>query len=581
MINTKGRVLQTIRWSTTEYLIVPTTARVELQVKRVVGFTSNDTKQQNLISGIKTCTTICPCATCVLEKKHFRTTLLAYFEAIIDEHPDIKEYVSSNEFVYKDCSLREGNFASELLHEMWRETTVDGNLSFDRDQQLSVASVQHPVLLPVHPMKDVQAPMHSGQSPFTRIGEAAREVLPSIEFFDEGNNSAWRETVECITADVEAVIANSKSEMYQQQHEVAAGLISIVESYKEQLDEESKSDSLDEAKLEEYQSKLTAAKKTLKEHVDSGYGQNLKLQNAAARFAKQIDYYKKSRKPKGPAEYVFVRAIEIYGGVRYRPEHSGFELSNDDGISVLENWDKVCDAVNRVYERNTSMGNKVGSFIDKTRKIATPLLTISKLLKSQKKFTPERIRQLKEALVLHSMAWRIGFPHKNIWLKLHRLETHIVQFIERWGFVGRRSEEGFEAVHPILNGLFKMSSHIVNTETRATSMSRQIAVDMASDVIQVVDKVKSKFTKRKYGPNRKRSASRQGASGRTILSEELTDEIEGDYIDVSNDEVIKKSWVPLYMLIEAGKVPEHWSKAFYDNPTLGEEIKVKSEYSSH
>jgi hypothetical protein len=56
------------RFATTEYLlIIPHNALVTLHSQQVIGFTSNDTKQQNIIAGLKTpCTRLCPCATCIL-----------------------------------------------------------------------------------------------------------------------------------------------------------------------------------------------------------------------------------------------------------------------------------------------------------------------------------------------------------------------------------------------------------------------------------------------------------------------------------------------------------------------------------
>ena len=65
------------------------------------------------------------------------------------------------------------------------------------------------------------------------------------------------------------------------------------------------------------------------------------------------------KKPKGPAEFVFNRAVEAFGGVRYRAEHGGYELSNADGIKVLEAWDKIVGVVSQVCDCDGEKGRRV------------------------------------------------------------------------------------------------------------------------------------------------------------------------------------------------------------------------------
>jgi hypothetical protein len=97
--------------------------------------------------------------------------------------------------------------------------------------------------------------------------------------------------------------------------------------------------------------------------------------------------------------------------------------------------------------------------MDGIRVIGKHLLKVATLLKSQKKIDGERLDELREAIVLHSLAWRKYMPSRPIWVKLHRLECHIMQFVETWGCIGILSEEGFESFHTFLNALVEAGSN--------------------------------------------------------------------------------------------------------------------------
>ena len=51
-----------------------------------------------------------------------------------------------------------------------------------------------------------------------------------------------------------------------------------------------------------------------------------------------------TKKPKGPAEYSFIKAIEIAGEM-YQVQYGGFELTHKHGMSMLQNWTSIVDIV--------------------------------------------------------------------------------------------------------------------------------------------------------------------------------------------------------------------------------------------
>lgn len=55
--------------------------------------------------------------------------------------------------------------------------------------------------------------------------------------------------------------------------------------------------------------------------------------------------------PRGMGEYALHGAIETIGGVRFRPEHSGFEMWHSCRMKALSKWTEMCAAVSMVYEK--------------------------------------------------------------------------------------------------------------------------------------------------------------------------------------------------------------------------------------
>lgn len=96
------------------------------------------------------------------------------------------------------------------------------------------------------------------------------------------------------------------------------------------------------------------------------------------------------------AEYVFNRGIETIGGVRFRPEHSGFELSHALGMKALGEWHDICAAVSMVYESEPVKRASVKKLMDESMPYATALLAFAKLSKGQGRLTAEDIQELEK-----------------------------------------------------------------------------------------------------------------------------------------------------------------------------------------
>jgi len=79
------------------------------------------------------------------------------------------------------------------------------------------------------------------------------------------------------------------------------------------------------------------------------YGREARLHNGAKELLNLIDTYCKSKKPKGPAQYSFRKAIQV-AGPKFNAQHGGMDLSHGHGMLMLEQWLKICQIMNRTYE---------------------------------------------------------------------------------------------------------------------------------------------------------------------------------------------------------------------------------------
>jgi hypothetical protein len=73
-----------------------------------------------------------------------------------------------------------------------------------------------------------------------------------------------------------------------------------------------------------------------------------------------------------------------------------------------------------------------------------------------------------------SKQWPTVFPDKNVFIKLHHIEAHVIHFILMYQMYGRLSEEGFEACHPLMSQIQSIVGKIVGTGQRINAFGRRL-----------------------------------------------------------------------------------------------------------
>ncbi|CAB9530791.1 hypothetical protein SEMRO_3044_G342720.1 [Seminavis robusta] len=210
----------------------------------------------------------------------------------------------------------------------------------------------------------------------------------------------------------------------------------------------------------------------------------------------------------GRATYGFRKAYEVDGRVCFRVENSGFELSNGDGIRVLERSDMIVNRMSKVYDDNPQLQRSVNKLMGIFQQLTGLLYTISVSMKSQRKWTPEDCDQFEDAARQYATLW-LSFTGKTdpdetpIFNKLHVLVSHATLFVRNHGMLGRCSEEGFESSHKCIESVRKPLNCMTSTEARANTIYRRIMLQSRPDIESTFEGINATFTKAKRGPYNK------------------------------------------------------------------------------
>ena len=86
------------------------------------------------------------------------------------------------------------------------------------------------------------------------------------------------------------------------------------------------------------------------------------------------------------------------------------------------------------------------------QEVAKATLELMKLLKSQKKQSPEIFL---DKLIDFLIKWQETFPDVPVFNKLHLMMTHYIEHVEMYEMIGRASGESHESVHAWLAELRK------------------------------------------------------------------------------------------------------------------------------
>jgi hypothetical protein len=321
---------------------------------------------------------------------------------------------------------------------------------------------------------------------------------------------------------------------------------------------------------------LASVRKEREQHAQqSGYASATLLRKGAENLLPALKKYFTSKKPRGPAEFAYNAAQEIIGGVRFRAEHSGYELSNSHGIMVLEKCVEIATIIEMTYPDEPERRKEVIEAMRIFRSFSKSLLPLSKLMKSQGKIDGAAREIIKDFIVDIGKLWRAEFPDKQVFNKLHHL-FHLIRFLEEWEFCGRGSEEGFEAFHPFLARLLRDLKAMASTQARVQTASQRFSIRLNPEIQAIGNKLTTKGSKRsQYKPKEHVTRANEPLP---IGGGDNSDSTAPDGLfKLGTGEYLKNEWLAVAELAMSGKAPTEWKEVFA-NQQLGSSMSTSLEY---
>lgn len=259
----------------------------------------------------------------------------------------------------KDPPLREGHFSNLRLHELWLRKTNNGRMHLTAEElrhlkrDLCFSVVRQP-LIEAHPGKQTLGVMHGPHGVTTNFKGHVIQGLRAID----SENGEFMEYMKAVQEDI-LVYATQSKEFKKAQRE-SSKLAKDMQRVKAAIRNPNEYQT-----VEALQTKLaTLTEARIKHAEDSGLSNLVRLMKGAGILKQELTKFmsSSSKKPRGEAEFVFLKAVEIFGGF-YNAEHGGFELTHSDGIDMLEEWDKICALVSNTYP-NSPTNTSISEFME-------------------------------------------------------------------------------------------------------------------------------------------------------------------------------------------------------------------------
>ncbi|CAB9522585.1 unknown protein [Seminavis robusta] len=553
--NCFGRLL-CVEFFPEDLLVGADNGTVSFECLQVRGFTSDDIKCNATLMGQGTASVMCPCTICIAPKKDFASYLL--------KPPQ------------QQAPNREGNFANPKLYKAFL-ADAKGRAEWVRINSTGQAkllktkyrSVVYEPLLYTPPDLNTCSGMHVSSGLLTHCTVRVLEYLGEI---DKLTNWLDHLRIQLNEAKQYMVAAKSTAEAFRKQDMQFVRDIKAARAMKStqqvrQLEDERE-------KIAAMLMATTKARDSAKLFVEKG---NEFLEGVAKKTKARI---------MGPATYCFRKAYEVDGRVAFRVENSGFELSNGDGIRVLERCDKVVERMGRVFQGNDNpqLQQPVDTLMAKYLAMAKLLYRMAVMMKSQRKWEAATCDEFEGAAQSYASLWLsfIGGDDADtspaIFNKLHVLVSHIPQFARKHGMLGRCSEEGFESSHKCIESVRKPLSCMTSTEDRAHTIYRRIMLQSRPEIERTFESINNHFTKGKRGPYNKDPTKMKTADSTSAAKVFGCSPLPEGFVQSINGYVIKEAWKDYFEYVCFSKVPSSWTKVFSEDTSLGEGCRTKLEY---
>ncbi|CAB9531360.1 unknown protein [Seminavis robusta] len=553
--NCLGRVVHRARFSEPLVSNSPNN-QVDSNCLACVCMSSDDIKCNVTLMGQGTASSMCPCTICTAAKKDFAS------------------YTTKNRD--QQAPYRAGQYANPTLYDAFVDESGGrlewvrlNSTGFAKKMKSKYKSVVHEPLLYTPPNLNSGSIMHVSSGLLTHCTVKMLEKLAVVD-----GRTPWLDDLSAHVEDAKQFIRSSHSKADVLRKEDAKKVRDLKAAEQSGFGEAVIQSYVDERhQLSLELAALTKAIVAAKLFVEKGSD----FLNAVGKKTKL--------RIVGPATYAFRKAYEVDGRVPFRVENSGFELSNGDGIRVLERRQKIVERMGKIFG-DQQLQSHVDGLMEVYLELTRLLYDISIKMKSQKRWSMDDCDAFEAKTRLYAQKW-IDFTggsedvnEGNVFNKLHVLTTHTTLFARQHGLLGRVSEEGFESSHKSIESVRKPLACMTSTSDRAHTIYRRILLQSRPEVESIFRSIDEAFTKKKRGPYRKDPTKMKTAdsapAGNNIDQRQLLPQ---GFVHSINGYVVKEKWRDAFEYVCFSKVPNSWCGVFVDDCTLGEACRLKAEYA--
>ncbi|CAJ1962504.1 unnamed protein product [Cylindrotheca closterium] len=535
---------------------------IDCGFKQVVGFASCDKKDSWATMGMMdSANARSNCICCIQSQSTYKTNF-----------PDwMVEYAQNNgiengllaakvEAGWKYCPLRCREHSNPIMFQKLQDDTNNGNNTYSEDQLRGIRErhgcVVNEPLLDIHPSKQTFGGLHNGAGLENHIKNNTDMRLGHIDALKSAGTTTWLEKMDGVKVQCKHEKANTKRRLKALKKKIdnlQSGINSAKIIIERAEDPHRRFASTSDACVQNVRAEL-AILLSEKEPLDGEYGENLRLHMGADVLPKLIERYLSTKKPKGPAQWAFRKAIEL-AGPKFNPQFGGMDLSHAHGLLMLEKFSEITKMVGGGgYRPGEEKHQMVAQAMGESQEITTPMFTMNTLLKSQQKWDEDKIDELKRNCFMMFFKWLKYFPKQGVFPKLHDVAWHIPQFVTRNWMYGILSEESMESRHQEHQKLLSILSFMPNTKLRNDVFTSRLQVYQLPEFEKEKATLTAKTTKKKRGKYNIKPKN----NSLPILQTELI--LDGVNIRINKDMSIEPSWLEVYNMVARGIVPSSWEK---------------------
>ncbi|CAB9504283.1 unknown protein [Seminavis robusta] len=542
-----------------EPLQITTTSSVRIRSLRIRGITADDIKCNTAVMGQGTAGVMCPCTMCIGRKKEFSR----FLSLPSNQQPALRKGDNANPTLYDGFVEDAGGRVD------WVRANSAGQA---KTLKLRYHSVVHQPLLYTPPEHNSGSGMHVSSGLLTHLtmrmldllGKIDRE-LPWLEQLSPLMEEARRFSI----ASVKEAEKLRREDTRLQRDAKAAERLSMTTSQLNSI-------SADRSELARKLKTKTKACESAKLFLEKG---NDFLDGVAKKTKSRIV---------GPATYCFRKAYEVDGRVSFRVENSGFELSNGDGIRVLERRELISKRMKQLFPNNMQCQSRVEEIMVPFRRLTELLYEISTMMKSQRRWSDEDATKFDSITQQYAKLWLEFKSDKdgssngeemNVFNKLHVLRAHLSAFATNNLMLGRCSEEGFESAHKRIEAIRQPLVCMTSTEARANNIFRRIMLQCRPEVEAIRLSIEERFGGKKRAPYKKTTRALKSADNAPAATDQTSQvRLLDGFIHSINGYVIKQGWKDHFEYVCFSKVPAAWTEPFSKDESLGGVYRANAEY---